>query len=484
MSDLRASVAAAREAVTEGLVERGFRPVDAHTLVGDVVIGDKPVEHAIVLTNDFPIAKPVVRTPGGEGGRSWHREREGAFCLWPDDEAAHLPWASADAILARIEEWHRQDSLGWPDDPPDLDLERYWPRSSAFIIHGDLDQYIGRACMVVSRPNNTYELVIGKAPKKQKRIRSRGAAVLDVGELDQPLFELHDLLDLVDSDQASALRDDLASGACKVIVVRYSRQGHIGSLGLVVTNRDPLELAAATTAPADDATLRLRAGFDSAALSSKAVAIVGVGAVGSFLADLLVRSGVGSLTLVDGDRLRPGNCIRHLAGPEHVGRAKVDAVADVLAKHGIQGDHVERIASHATSVELVERLFDENDLVIDATGNGPATALVLTAGRALQRTALSVCLQRGGTAARVDRVPLHSGEEHYPPTPAGGPAAEGREGGCGDPISPTPPWACVSAAGLAAAAAVDALTGRRQYPATVTTVLVADETLPTVGTVR
>jgi hypothetical protein len=482
VNDLRASMAAAREAVVDGLADRGFKLVDDRTLVGELTIGGRAVEHEVVLPDDFPIAKPLVRTPGGEGGRSWHRERNGSFCLWSDDEAAHLPWSNADALLARVEEWHRRDALGWPDDPPDLDLERYWPASAVVITHGDLGQHLDRDCMLVKGPNDVYELVHGKAPRKQRRRRSWGAVVLDAGELVEPLHELEELLDILDDARARALRADLESGACRVVMVRYSRQGHVGSLGLYVRSRDPLELVATTTAHADEATLRLRAGFDADVLADNGVAIVGVGAVGSFLADLLVRSGIGSLTLVDGGTLRPGNCIRHLAGLEHVGRTKVDAVADLLTRHGIQSDYITRIPRHATSVDVVESLFDENDLVIDATGNGPASALVLTAGRVLQRDAISICLQRGGTLARVDRVPLAVGESHGAATPAGGPAAEGREGGCGDPISPTPPWACLSAAALAAAVAADRLTGRYQYPATVTDVLVADGVLTQVGT--
>lgn len=484
MSALRASIATARETFTDALAARGFKFVDDHTLVGDVLVDGAPVEHQVTVPADFPIAKPLVRTPGGEGVRSWHRERDGAFCLWSDDEAAHLPWASADAVVGRVEEWHRQAALGWPDDPPDLDLERYWPRSSALILHGDLEQYIGRHCMVVAGPNATYELVHGQAPKKQKRIRSRGAVVLDVGELAEPLYELDDLLDRLEPKTALALRTNIDDGTYKVIVVRYSRQGHVGSLGLHVKSRDPLEILAATTAHTDDATLRLRAGFDAEVLSAKRVAIVGAGAVGSQLADLLVRSGLGGVALVDGDRVRPGNCIRHLVGLGDVGRSKVEAVADRLAAHGIDPSDVESVADHATSVDLIERLFDEYDLVIDATGNGPATALVLTAGRILQRDALSVCLQRGGTVARIDRVPLRNGEEHAEPTPAGGPPAAGREGGCGDPVSPAPPWACTAAAALAAAVTADTLTSRDQYPATVVEVLVADGVLPGVGTLR
>lgn len=484
MSELRASFLAAREALIEGLVQHGFRLVDDHTLIGYISVRGDPVEHEIALLDDFPIAKPVIRTPGGEGGLSWHRELDGAFCLWSDEEASHLPWASADAVVERIAEWHRRDALGWPDDPPDLDLERYWPRSGALIVHGDLEELIGRECMVSRGQHGTYQLVRGRASRKQRRIRTWGAAVLDIGELDRPLHSLDELLERLDEAEATRLRTDVESGACKVIVVQYSRQGHKASLGLHVHRREPLELEATTTAHADEATLRIRAGFDAAILDEKRIAVVGLGAVGSFLVDLLARSGCRQFTLIDPEKVRPGNCIRHLATRDDVGRQKVDVVAERLVGLGLDMDDVECLAERATSVDVIEKFFDKHDLVIDTTGDGPATALVMTASRVLRQPALTVCVQRGGTVARVDRSPLGEAEAHAAQTPPGGPPAEGREGGCGEPISPTPPWACAAAAALGAAMAADLLSGRRQYPASVVQVLVGADELMEPGILR
>jgi hypothetical protein len=73
-------------------------------------------------------------------------------------------------------------------------------------------------------------------------------------------------------------------------------------------------------------------------------------------------------------------------------------------------------------------------------------------------------------------VPLAAGETHAEPTVELSTGAEPlREGGCGDPVSPAPMWAATAAAARAAGMAVDLLTRRGQYPATVIDVLVADE---------
>ena len=68
MSALTDSIAAAQEAFIEGLCVRGFTLLDdCRTLVGDIAIDGHPVEHAIEMTDDFPITKPRVSSPGGEG---------------------------------------------------------------------------------------------------------------------------------------------------------------------------------------------------------------------------------------------------------------------------------------------------------------------------------------------------------------------------------------------------------------------------------
>lgn len=68
-----------------------------------------------------------------------------------------------------------------------------------------------------------------------------------------------------------------------------------------------------------------------AALARTHVLIVGVGGVGSWCAEALVRSGVGQLTLIDSDHVAPSNVNRQLmATPGTVGELKVEALARML----------------------------------------------------------------------------------------------------------------------------------------------------------
>ena len=167
--------------------------------------------------------------------------------------------------------------------------------------------------------------------------------------------------------------------------------------------------------------------------------------------------------------------MRHIADHNYLGWNKAEAVRKLLHNaQVIDKSCIHVIEDKLTSVDDVEQLFSTHDLVVDATGDNAATALVWMASEALNRPAVSVCLQRGGSVARVDRTLLRDGESHAPPVPPGGPHLDLREGGCGDPISPAPPWACLAAASRAVGMATDLLTERNQYPPTHIDSLIGD----------
>ena len=68
------------------------------------------------------------------------------------------------------------------------------------------------------------------------------------------------------------------------------------------------------------------------ALSTKKVAVFGLGGVGSYAAEAIARSGVGSVELIDADTVSVSNINRQLCALEStVGKAKVDVVASRIA---------------------------------------------------------------------------------------------------------------------------------------------------------
>lgn len=66
-------------------------------------------------------------------------------------------------------------------------------------------------------------------------------------------------------------------------------------------------------------------------LEKKHVAVFGVGGVGGFVAESLVRSGIGELTIVDSDTVAPSNLNRQIiATVENIGKPKTLAIKERL----------------------------------------------------------------------------------------------------------------------------------------------------------
>jgi hypothetical protein len=68
-------------------------------------------------------------------------------------------------------------------------------------------------------------------------------------------------------------------------------------------------------------------------IRDKAVAVVGVGGVGSVAAEMLARCGVGRLQLYDFDTVELANMNRLFFRPEHAGMTKTDACEAHLIRH-------------------------------------------------------------------------------------------------------------------------------------------------------
>lgn len=476
---LRLAGVRAREVLVDALARRAFQQQGhlTDTWRGPVPHRDGAVTVLdIAIPRDFPYAAPVVkpltraaasewtgRDIDGyrEASWSWHRERNGHLCLFERDDPTRLPWADPVALFEQIEAWLDQDLEHWPNDQPALDLDRYFRSSGMTVLYDDLDLAVGKVVQLRSGRNGCR--IVG--PPVRRRLGKRGrpqpwprssALVLDLGELTSPVRDWPSLVTAAgdDTDALVAAVDD----GIRELVVRYRRGEARGALALQVTaQRDGVVLHAHVTAPRDPATLKHRAHPRHAELASVSVAVVGVGAVGSIVADLLHRSGVGRLELLDRDRLLPGNAVRHLAGADHVGRLKVDAVKQVLVRTRPGTDcrinaRFEAVSTLAEAVTLLESV----DLVVDATADATASTLLAAAATAGTGRAVSVAVLADGYAVRVDHWPAPTtGALPAPDLP---PAAPGvYEAGCSSPVSTTPPAAVWEAAAVAARHAIDEL---------------------------
>jgi hypothetical protein len=292
----------------------------------------------------------------------------------------------------------------------------------------------------------------------------------DLGELKEPVRNWDDLNALLDAAISERILKTLSTRKPVFLAARYRRTGTPGVLALLVSPGSPPEVLAMESASSDLDVLTLRSGATRKLLSTKSVAIFGIGAIGSFVADLLARSGVRSLHLVDGELLRPGNVVRHLARSSQVGLPKVEAVRRCLLDLGLmQAGDVTTSDRPLSSIDEALSIVATRDIVIDATGSGPALAMLDSVlADAHDPSLITVGLFREGGIARLDRYPLGEGEAHLGPIPIlAGAISQRLESGCGDPVSLTPPSSVVAAASLATRQTVRLLTGASVPPSTI-----------------
>ena len=147
-----------------------------------------------------------------------------------------------------------------------------------------------------------------------------------------------------------------------------------------------------------DRTARLLGDDGVARLERSTVTVFGIGGVGSFAAEALVRSGVGRMILVDYDRICVTNVNRQLhAQKGTLGKSKVSVMAERLRL--INPDAMIETRAEFYGPETSARLLmPEPDVVIDAIDNMAAKMhLIATCLRDKLR-----CVSAMGAAARLD----------------------------------------------------------------------------------
>ena len=154
-------------------------------------------------------------------------------------------------------------------------------------------------------------------------------------------------------------------------------------------------------------------------LQNKRVILFGVGGVGSWCAEALVRTGLKHLTIVDGDVVQESNVNRQLpATRETIGQPKVEALkarlltinpeAEIKAINAMYKGTMYKV--QRDDVRCVEEAFDFQlstfDYVIDAIDDVAAkTDLILCATRARVKIFSSM-----GAALRFDPTQVTTGE--------------------------------------------------------------------------
>lgn len=107
----------------------------------------------------------------------------------------------------------------------------------------------------------------------------------------------------------------------------------------------------------------------SESLTKQKIVIVGVGSLGSMIAELLARGGCDNLVLCDPDRLEMGNLSRHVLTMDDLGSFKVDALAARL--RSVNPDlNIEAISARYPIAEsYASDLIKDCSIVIETTGS-------------------------------------------------------------------------------------------------------------------
>lgn len=117
-------------------------------------------------------------------------------------------------------------------------------------------------------------------------------------------------------------------------------------------------------------------------LSQAHVAVFGVGGVGGYVCEALARSGLGSITIVDRDKVSRSNINRQIiALNSTVGRAKVDVMKDRLKD--INPDiHIDAREMFFLPENADEFDFSQYDYVVDAVDTVTAKLTIIESAKA------------------------------------------------------------------------------------------------------
>ncbi len=122
----------------------------------------------------------------------------------------------------------------------------------------------------------------------------------------------------------------------------------------------------------DEVSVRGRLTADAARSS---LLIIGAGALGSVLAEMLARAGVGEITVIDSDRIEAGNLVRHTLLASDIGRPKASTLAARLNAATLHASiaGIDAAFPPKNNVESAAKI-SACDVVIDTTGDDKAAA--------------------------------------------------------------------------------------------------------------
>lgn len=139
-------------------------------------------------------------------------------------------------------------------------------------------------------------------------------------------------------------------------------------------------------------------------LSAVNVVVVGCGSIGSTAADALAGYGVGSLQLVDPDRLQWHNLIRHTLDRRSVGRGKAAALAESLQQRWQRESYWAHDLDVVREAGRFRALAAEADLILCAADGVAPRRVVSHVSRRAKVPSILACVLDHGAVGEVIRL--------------------------------------------------------------------------------
>lgn len=467
----------ALDAFRTELLEAGFEVVDGsggHDWQGPtpgVLRALGAGERLTIRIHDgWPFRQPSLVTTQLREEHAAH----GVICLWRGDDSS-LEWLHLTGILARLDEWCSRAESGFRPVDAALDSYVHFSSLAAELVTFDPSLWSskglkdGMSGRIDVRRHHRLHLEV--TPRAGQGERGMWVYRDEIGLPPENFNELLARLTSAQEREVNKMRGRVAAGTWQTahVLLLWHHHGSLDALPVRISRQgDATKEEAFVPAPLDEETMLVRAGDQAPALRRKRVTVFGVGAVGSHVSLLLACCGVGSLQLIDGDRMRPTNAIRHAAGLEHVGLPKTMAMSEVIKSHA-PFTVVEEVFSSPVEPSSLSKLMTGSDLLVDASGNRLVTEVFSRVAERVGLPLMSVALFRKGAVARTriqlpgeGLIPIYRRHEidRFPTIPAS-PDEENEilEIGCDAPVNRAAPYAVSALAAAATQLATEVLIG-------------------------
>jgi molybdopterin/thiamine biosynthesis adenylyltransferase len=190
----------------------------------------------------------------------------------------------------------------------------------------------------------------------------------------------------------------------KTILVTYCPDGGPDRVGWLLTGDQavPLDLDVLRPATADPLPL-LEPGWPLRDLTGE-IAVVGVGSIGSATALALAMYGVHRISLVDDDRLRWHNLVRHQTTRHAVGQYKVEAISQAIRQRWPATEVVPLRLNVISDANLMRPLFRRCALIVCAADGVAPRRVVSHLARRASKTAILACVLMDGAFGEIIRL--------------------------------------------------------------------------------